>query len=215
MSSLGSGASSGSGYKWSPSSQEDVVQQDVNLHQDCDRSARQRERLTGPHHHHHLPRSRNSANNVTSLSPFISFCKNFASRVPEVNTPIWNTSTYLLKNKTLTLVFLLLMLNEGLGRIADWTVFWGILTFLSTDLLKTTCTNTVRVNIRYVCGRKTSVTSVIVTGDVLMVCMCTTEVPLYCTVYACVSVCVLANIVVLWGRLKTGSRQVAHCTVNV
>lgn len=87
MSSLGSGASSGSGSKRSPSSQKDVVQQDIKLHQDCDRSSRQRERLTGPDFQRPntpapiispvrlSPRSWNSANNIGFSLSFFPFVK--------------------------------------------------------------------------------------------------------------------------------------------
>lgn len=122
--SSGPRASSRSGSERSPSSQEDVVQPDVNLHQDCHRSSRQRGRLRGPHSekkHSSLLLSLHLMSSALTLKLEqseqhvlfrFSFCiKNFFG-VPAALTEI---HVFTERNKTLTLVFLLLILNKGLS----------------------------------------------------------------------------------------------------
>ncbi len=130
--SLGSGASSGSGSERSPSRQKNVVQQDIKLHQDCDRSSRQRERLT-----------RHTSRDETLQPP----------QPPPIsanNSPFVETKTFLLGFQLPHFKHVLTE-RKSLSTTDDvkqttgacsWpkTLFWGIITFLSAVLLKTTCT---------------------------------------------------------------------------
>lgn len=140
-------APSRSGSERSPSSQKDVVQPDVKLHQDCHGSSRQRGGVRGPRSAvKTLLASSVSSSHVLRFNPEAGTeWTAFSSVFPFVQKRLYLgyqlpclKHMYLLK-ETLTLVFLLLILNRTVG---DWTIFWGILTFHPPSYSRFLRTNT-------------------------------------------------------------------------